>query len=93
MHLNLEEKYFQRQLQPLTDYDKCKYINVENVHTSGLQITTRPLANASNFVGGRQDLKDFIGHMASIKFCRTFPEPDWGLTRLLNALLFSLNNL
>ena len=25
-----------------------------------------------------------------VKFCRTLTEPHWGLTRLLNALLFSL---
>ena len=60
------------------------------LHITGLQITTRSLANASNFISGRQKLQDLIAHLASKKFCQPLLKPNWGLTDLLLSLSFSL---
>ena len=38
----------------------------------GLQITTRPLANASNFICGWQKLKNLLAHMVSRNFVWLF---------------------
>lgn len=42
---------------------------------TGLQVTTGPLANASNFICRRQNIKDFITHMVSKNFARLFQNP------------------
>ena len=49
--------------------------NLYIYRVAGLQITTRPLANMSNFICGHKKIKDLIAHMVSKRFVQLFGNP------------------